>query len=180
MKQVNESIICAGFGGQGIMVLGKVIAEAGMLAGFNVTWLPSYGAEVRGGTAHSAIKISTKAIGSPYVSKADVAIVMNGPSLDKFEKRIKEGGLLILNTSLATDSPKRKDIEIIEVPLTDEAIGLGNVRVANMIAAGVLAKARGIFSEKILGEIIKKMAGKKEELIPINIKAVKRGIELVS
>lgn len=180
MKQVNESIICAGFGGQGIMILGKVLAEAGMMAGFHVTWLPSYGAEVRGGTAHSVIKISTEPIGSPYVSNADVAIVMNGPSLGKFEKRVKEGGILILNTSMASDSPKRKDIKVIKVPLTDEAIDLGNVKVANMIAAGVLSGVKEVFSEEVLDEVIKKMAGKKEELIPINIKAVKKGIELAS
>ena len=178
MNNINESVICSGFGGQGIMVLGKVLAEAGMLSGVNVTWIPSYGAEVRGGTAHSSIRISSEPIASPFISSADTAIIMNGPSLDKFENKISSDGLLILNTSMAERNPVRKDLDIIDVPLTDEAIKLGNIRVANIIAAGIFIAKKNIFSKDIMIKTIEKMAGKRKELIPINIKALERGMEI--
>lgn len=178
MTEVNEEIICAGFGGQGIMVMGKVIAEAGMLLNMHVTWLPSYGAEVRGGTAHSMVKISKGKIASPIVLEADAAIIMNGPSLNKFESKIKPGGLLVLNTSMAARKSKRTDIDIIEAPLTDEAMELGNIRVANMIAVGILAAKKNMFNKDVLKNVIEKMAAGRENLIPINIKAIEKGMSL--
>ena len=180
MNQINEQIICAGFGGQGIMVLGKALANAGLERDLFVTWLPSYGAEVRGGTAHSIVKISSEPIASPKVQKIDTAIIMNGPSLDKFEDRIVPGGLLILNSSIAACSAKRSDIEVVEAPLTEEAIKLGNTRVANMIAAGIYAVKKNIIDESNLRAVIEKMAGGKQELIPVNIKALERGIEIAT
>ncbi len=180
MKTINETIICAGFGGQGIMVLGKVLANAGMARDLHVTWLPSYGAEVRGGTAHSMVRISSEEIASPVVSKADTAIIMNGPSLDKFEDRIVPGGFLILNTSMVGREVRRDDIEVIKAPLTEDAIKLGNVRVANMIAAGIFAAKKGIFNKEVLVNVMKKMATGREEIIPANIKAVERGMEIVA
>ena len=162
------------------MVLGKVLAQAGMAKGLNVTWLPSYGAEVRGGTAHSATRISSEPIGSPIVLRPDTAIIMNGPSFDKFEDSIREKGLLILNSSMAGRGANRDDMEVIAAPLTDEAIKLGNVRVANMIAAGIYAGKKGIIDERVLDGVIREMAAGREELIPINIKAVKRGIEIAT
>lgn len=176
--KINETIICAGFGGQGIMVLGKFLANAAMKEGFNVTWLPSYGAEVRGGTAHSDIRISSSFIGSPMVSDPDVAIIMNEPSQGKFEDKVKKGGLLILNSSLSSRRVSRNDIRVINIPLTDEAIKLGNIKVANIIAAGVYAKARKIFDKKTLVETIEIMAGGKKELADINMKAIEKGMEL--
>ena len=178
MKKVNESIVCAGFGGQGIMVLGRVLANAGMKKGFHVTWFPSYGAEVRGGTAHSVVHISEDPIASPLVSSADTGIIMNTPSLDKFEKSIAKGGLLILNTSMMDRGPERDDLEVIETPLTDEAIKLGNIRVANMIAAGIYSVRKKIVDKEVLVGVIKEMAAGREELIPVNIKALERGIEI--
>lgn len=175
---INESIICAGFGGQGVMVLGKFLAAAGMSSGFNVTWLPAYGAEVRGGTAHSYVRISSSAIGSPAVSHPGTAIIMNGPSLDKFEKRVDKGGLIILNTSMCDRPVGRKDLEVAAVPLTDEAIALGSIKVANIIAAGIYAAKKGIFTKDILLETIEVMAGERKEIIPVNIKAIERGWEL--
>ena len=180
MATVNETIICAGFGGQGIMVLGKVLAEAGMMKGLNVTWLPSYGAEVRGGTAHSAVRISSDMISSPMVAEADTAIIMNGPSLDKFETRILPGGLLILNSSLSQRDPVREDIDVVKAPLTEEAIKIGNVRVANMIAAGIFAARKGIFDGKVLGKVMEIMAAGREKILPVNIKAVELGMEIGS
>ena len=179
MKKVNESIICAGFGGQGIMTLGKVFATAGMDSGFFVTWLPSYGAEVRGGTAHAMVKMNWEPIGSPVAHVVDTAIIMNSPSLNKFEKKITPGGLLILNTSLVTHKAMRSDIDIVSAPLTDEAIKLGNVKVANMIAVGIHIAKKDLIEKKTMVHVIETMASGREELIPINIKALERGIEIV-
>ncbi|MGB2601047.1 MAG: 2-oxoacid:acceptor oxidoreductase family protein [Candidatus Omnitrophota bacterium] len=178
MKNVNESIICAGFGGQGIMTLGKALAQAGMMKDLHVTWMPSYGAEVRGGTAHAMVRISSEPIGSPAVAVADTAIIMNGPSLDKFEKRIQEGGLLILNTSMASGDVTRKDIDVVKAPLTDEALKLGNVRVANMIATGIFADRKGLFDKETLMKVVETMGSARKEIIPVNIKAVERGFEI--
>ncbi|MEA3489640.1 MAG: 2-oxoacid:acceptor oxidoreductase family protein [Candidatus Omnitrophota bacterium] len=180
MKNINESIICAGFGGQGIMVLGKVLAEAGMALDLNVTWLPSYGAEVRGGTAHSMVRISSSPIPSPIVDTADTAIVMNDLSMDKFKDKIIDGGLLILNTSMAGNRSKTKDIDVVGAPLTEEAIKLNNVRVANMIAAGIFAAKKKLFDKALLVKVIGKMAAGREAIIPANIKAVERGFEIAS
>lgn len=177
MAGINESIICAGFGGQGVMVIGKFLANAGMAQGLNVTWLPSYGVEVRGGTAHSSVRMSSGLIASPMVASPSAAIIMNGPSLDKFENRLASGGLLILNTSMSGRGPKRDDIEVVAGPLTDEAIKLGNVKVANMIAAGIYAAKKKIFTKETLLSVIEKMAGKIKEIVPINIKALERGME---
>jgi 2-oxoglutarate ferredoxin oxidoreductase subunit gamma len=177
---VDESIICAGFGGQGIMLLGKVLATTGMQAGLQVTWVPSYGAEVRGGTAHSDIRISSKPIADPLVFMASSAIIMNEPSLDKFESKIQPGGLVILNTSMIKRKIKRNDIDVLEAPLTDEAIKLGNVRVANMIAAGIYVEKKKILSPEALIQAIQKMAetAGTASRIPINIKAVEKGIQI--
>ncbi|MFH1878227.1 MAG: 2-oxoacid:acceptor oxidoreductase family protein [Candidatus Omnitrophota bacterium] len=175
---VNEAVICAGFGGQGIMTLGKVLAHAGMMNGFNVTWLPCYGAEVRGGTAHAMVRISSAPVISPMIYKPDTVIIMNGPSLDKFEGELSSGGLLILNSSMAARKPERKDIEVISAPFTEEAIKTGNVKVANMIAAAVFAVKKNICDKEILFEVIKKMAGDRKSIIDINIKAVERGFDL--
>ncbi len=161
------------------MLLGKVLASMGMLRGLNVTWMPSYGAEVRGGTAHSMVRISSKPIASPVVSDTSAAIIMNSPSLDKFEERIVPGGLLILNASMASRKVERDDIDIIAAPLTDEAIKLGNVRVANMIAAGIFTARKKIFDKKVLVSVIEEIAAGHKALLPINIRAVEKGISLV-
>jgi len=178
MTKINESIISAGFGGQGVMVLGRFFATAGMDSGLEVTWLPSYGAEVRGGTAHSFVRMSSSHIANPVVLLADSAVIMNEPSLDKFEHRIKPGGLLILNSSMSSRSVRRDDIDAVEVPLTEEAISLGNVRVANIIAAGVYTGKKGIFKRALLESVIEKMLGGRKDLISINIKALERGMEI--
>ncbi|HNX90857.1 MAG TPA: 2-oxoacid:acceptor oxidoreductase family protein [Candidatus Omnitrophota bacterium] len=176
MKKIDESVICAGFGGQGVMVLGKYIANVGMERGLNVTWLPAYGIEVRGGTAHSMVRISSSKIGSPIPEKPTVAIIMNTQSLQKFEGVVKEDGLIILNSSMCDKSSDRKDIDIVSAPLTEDAIKLGNVRVANMIAAGIFAARRGVFSREDMIKVIEQMAGYKKEIVQINIKAVEIGM----
>ncbi|MFH1305919.1 MAG: 2-oxoacid:acceptor oxidoreductase family protein [Candidatus Omnitrophota bacterium] len=177
MNILNETIICAGFGGQGIMVLGKVLANAGMDKGLHVTWMPSYGAEVRGGTAHSDVRLSSSPIASPLISQADTVIAMNTPSLDKFEERLVPGGLLIINTSLVRRASFRKDIKVVRLSLTDEAIKLGNVRVANMIAVGAFEAIKKIFGKNILMNVMKRMAAGREEILPANIKALEMGMQ---
>ncbi|MCK5451627.1 MAG: 2-oxoacid:acceptor oxidoreductase family protein [Candidatus Omnitrophica bacterium] len=180
MDRGKEAIICSGFGGQGMMVLGKVFASCGMKEGYKVTWMPSYGAEVRGGTAHSTIKIDTEEISSPMVSEVDTAIIMNGPSLDKFENKIRPGGLLILNTSMVERKTIRDDIDVVYAELTNEAIKLGNIKVANVIAAGIFAAKKEIITKKILIDVVSEMAKGREELVPVNLKAVELGMKIVN
>lgn len=180
MKYLNESIICAGFGGQGIMTLAKVFANSGMEMGLDVTWMPSYGAEVRGGTAHAMVRIKTGHIGNPSVREANTAVIMNTPSLEKFEKRVKPGGLIILNTSMVTQDVSRGDVEVVAAPFTDEALKLGNLKVANMVAAGVYIAKKKIITQEVLNAVMHQMASGRKELIDINKKAVARGIELAN
>ncbi len=178
MADINEKIICAGFGGQGIMVMGKVIAEAAMLKNFNVTWLPAYGAEVRGGTAYSMVHISAKRVANPVVYEATAAILMNGPSYERFRGVVSPGGLVVVNTSLVEGDIDGEGLEVAACPITDEAIKLGNVKVANVVAAGIYASRGQLFDRDVLVEVIKIMAGEKKQLIPINIAALDRGMEI--
>ncbi|MFH1406825.1 MAG: 2-oxoacid:acceptor oxidoreductase family protein, partial [Candidatus Omnitrophota bacterium] len=131
-----EKVIFSGFGGQGVLFMGKLLASSCMNDGLHVTWMPSYGAEVRGGTAHSMVVVSDDAIASPAIFNPTSVIAMNEPSLLKFEQKIMPGGLLVLNTSLISRFPSRKDIEVLEIPATDTADKLGSTKVANMVCLG--------------------------------------------
>jgi len=177
---MTERIIIAGAGGQGIMLLGKVLAEAAMRLDKYVTWLPSYGAEVRGGTAHCMVVISDAEIGSPYIDKADSLIIMNEPSLKKFKERIKNKGLLLINSSLADEIKEiGKDKRILKYPFTDLAVKLGNIKVANMIALGVFINQKKIVNSKSVCEVIQAIAPEdKRGLVEINQKALLEGINL--
>ena len=173
-----EEIVFAGFGGQGIMFMGKALAYAAMKRDKFVTWMPSYGAEVRGGTAHSMVVISDKVIASPVVKEPSVCVVMNKPSFDKFNSKVTKGGILVVNKSMIEIGEKRKDIGILEVPATDMAYELGNSRVANMITLGALLSKRDILPVQslidILGDIIPKS---RQKMVPINQDAVRKGYE---
>lgn len=160
------------------MILGKVIANAGMDKGYHVTWMPSYGAEVRGGTAHCMVRVSSEMIANPIIFLADTGFIMNELSLDKFEKSIKKNGTLILNSSMVNREVNRKDIKVVKVPFTDEAIKLGNVKVANMIAMGTYLAGKTLFDKELLSGIFEKLAMGQKKLVSINIKALERGIEL--
>ncbi len=175
---MNEQIICAGFGGQGIMLMGKLLAEVGMKEGYRVTWLPSYGAEVRGGTAHSMVHISTEKIASPAVSKPTTCIVMNKPSLDKFMKRVERNGLLIINTSMADSIVEKKSVKIVGFPLTQFAEELGNVKVANMLAVGIFVGIKKIFPLKSVLEALGKILALKKDIMVVNKKAIELGYKL--
>ena len=173
---MTERIIIAGSGGQGIMLVGKILAQAAMAEGKFVTWLPAYGAEVRGGTAHCMIVISESEIGSPRIEKADTIIIMNQPSLAKFKTRLKEKGLLIVNSSLAKAETATK---AVKHPFTDIAVELGNIKVANMVALGCLLENKKVVTVKSILNIIKEMAlAGREDLLQVNQDALERGVRL--
>lgn len=170
--------IIAGSGGQGIMLLGKILAMAAMREDKFVTWLPSYGAEVRGGTAYCMLTISDTEIGSPYIDKADTVIVMNAPSLKKFRDRIEKKGLFLSNSSLAAvDTAGFARVQ--GYPFTDIAIKLGNIKVANMVALGCFIAREKVVSLKSVQGAISDIAGKeRKHLIEINKKALEVGMKL--
>lgn len=175
-----EEILIAGFGGQGVMSMGQLIAYAGMLEGKDVSWLPSYGPEQRGGTANCAVVVSDGPVGSPLVTNPSTAIVLNNPSFDKFEPRVREGGLLLLNSTLVTRISDRSDIKVIEVNATDMANDLGNARVANMILLGAFLELKQTVSTEAVIESLKKvLSTDKYHLIEINKQALNKGASLV-
>lgn len=175
---MTERVIIAGSGGQGVMLLGKILAEAAMREGKFVTWLPSYGAEVRGGTSHSMVIISDKEIGSPYIEKPDSLIIMNAPSLERFKNRLTQKSLLILNSSLVPGY-KNKNARLLEFPFTDIAIKLGNIRVANMVALGCFIAQKKVVGLKSISRVISEIAPEeKKHLIEINKKALEEGARL--
>ena len=191
-----ERIIIAGAGGQGIMLFGKVLAGAALRGGFKVTWFPTYGAEVRGGAAHCMVIISSEDIPSPYIDKADTLIVMNELSLLKFKQRIKNKGLLLINSSLVNpvrntysygrdkisngvNLNRTKYSNNIYLPFTEIAIKLGNIKVANMIALGAYIAKNGIFTKQVAFTAIEEIApAEKKGLIEINKQAIEEGIKL--
>lgn len=161
------------------MFMGKLLAQAGLDSKKNVTWMPSYGAEVRGGTAYSMTKISDSPIASPVVTNPDILVVMNEPSLVKYEDKLKPKGALIMNRSLISVRPKRKDIKTISIPMTGLASRSGNTRSANMIAIGALLKHSKLFSLKTVTGALKDMLGGKEDLYHVNRKALEKGYRCV-
>jgi 2-oxoglutarate ferredoxin oxidoreductase subunit gamma len=178
---MTEKIICAGFGGQGIMLMGQILTRAGLNQGRHVSWLPAYGAEVRGGTAHCQVVISDKEIASPAFIQADSCIVMNEPSLISFESRLKAKGLLLVNSSLAQSQPRRKDLRVYRIPFTEIAVKLGNIKVANSVALGVYIAAKKIFTQEDIFRVMAEVAPRgKKELIQINQEAIRQGAKRVS
>jgi 2-oxoglutarate ferredoxin oxidoreductase subunit gamma len=178
---VNENIlIIAGFGGQGVMLMGQVLATAAMIEDKHSTWLPSYGPEMRGGTANCTVVISEEMIGSPIADTPNSVIAMNIPSLLKFEEKLSPEGLLIINTSVVDREPSRKDIQVAKIDANKIAEDIGNLRVANMVILGAYVEKTEIISmESIEKAFERKLTGKKAKLIDMNIKAVKAGMEAV-
>ncbi|MBP7147335.1 MAG: 2-oxoacid:acceptor oxidoreductase family protein [Acidobacteria bacterium] len=173
-RYANPRLKIAGFGGQGVLLLGLGIAQCGMLEGRQVSWLPSYGPEMRGGTAHCHVNISDEEIGSPLVSRPTVLMALNQPSVEKFESQLVPGGLLIRNSSMMTARPSRSDVEVLDVPASEVADKLGNPRAANMVMLGAYAGHTGMIRKETclgaLGEIVKK-----KSLIELNRKAIEAG-----
>jgi len=173
-----QGVIMSGFGGQGIISGGIMLAYAGMLDGLNVTFFPAYGAEMRGGTANCSVVISTDPVASPVVGSPDTLLVMNEPSLARFESALKPGGLMIINTSLVASRPKRKDIKVIEVPVNDIAESLGNIKAANMVMLGAFAKKTGAIKLDTLKNNIKKVYPRANEaMVALNKNAIDKGAE---
>lgn len=176
---MKQEVIMAGFGGQGVMSMGMLLAYAGMMEGKEVSWMPSYGPEMRGGTANCTVIVSDKRIVSPVTPSPDTSIVMNLPSLDKFSSMIKPDGVLIINSSLIEKACSRQDIEIIKVPCNQIANELGNGKVANMVALGAYLEKTGLLPLDSVVNAMKKVFAGKERLIPLNETALQRGAELV-
>jgi len=178
--RIEHEIICAGFGGQGVLSMGSIIAYSGMIEGKEVSWMPSYGPEMRGGTANCIVIVSDTRISSPIITKFDSAIVLNQPSLDKFEPAVKPGGLLLYEQSTIIHPPTRDDIDVLCIPAIEEADKLKAKQVANMIMVGAFLEKRPIVKmETILGTLKKVLPEHRHHLIPVNELALKRGKELV-
>ncbi len=176
-----QDVMIAGFGGQGVLLAGKLLAYAGMIEGKHVTWFPSYGAEIRGGTANCTVIISSDEIGSPVVQNPSAMLIFNEASFKKFEKRIKQGGQLFLNTSLVHELPTRSDITRIEVKANDIAGELGDIRIANMVMLGVFLNKTGVVAmESVLAALKQVLPPRRHSLIPLNEGALKRGAEACS
>ena len=179
MKQSHE-IIIAGFGGQGVLSMGQIIAYAAMKENKEVSWMPSYGPEMRGGTANCVVIVSEKRISSPIVTMFDTAIILNQPSLDKFESTVCPGGLLIFEKSTIINPPKRNDIEIIALPGLEIAQELTSKQVANMVLLGAFLERRPIVKpENVVSALKSVLPAHRQYLIPINEQALKRWKELV-
>ncbi|MCI1945571.1 2-oxoacid:acceptor oxidoreductase family protein [Clostridium luticellarii] len=173
----SQQIIFAGFGGQGILSMGKFLAYAGMDANLNVSWLPSYGPEMRGGTANCSVILTNEDIGSPIVLRADSIVVMNRPSLEKFENSVEPGGIIVMDSDLIDIVPNRNDVKIIAIPAQTIAEEIGSKKIANMILLGTLVKETGIVSIEQLLNSLKEHG--KEKFFESNRSAVERGIEFV-
>lgn len=170
---METNFILAGFGGQGILLAGTVLANAFMLEGKNVTWYPCYGAEMRGGTVNCEIVVSDDEVSSVHKQDTDFALVLNQQSFDKFVKRVKAGGTIISNSTLVADSRPRSDINYVFAPMTDIANRVGTSKVTNIVSLGVLASVCKIVSKAYLAKGIEKVLGeKKKDLIPMNIEAL--------
>ena len=173
---MTERIIIAGAGGQGIMLFGKVLALAALEAGKHTTWLPAYGAEVRGGTASCMVIISDEEIGSPLINKADTLIIMNNPSFEKFKDRVKNTGLVIMNSSLVEGTFDGR-ARALRYPFTERAVKLGNVKVANMVALGSYLPQKKLLSLETVMRVIEEMAPQnRRDLVEVNQKALQEGM----
>lgn len=177
---MEAQVLIAGFGGQGVLLMGQLLIKAAMHEGMEVSWMPAYGAEMRGGEANCGVVISDEKIGSPLVSEPDTAIIMNRPSLDKFEPSVQPDGALLYNSSLIDREPERTDLRIYAVPCNDIATELGNARVANMVMLGAYVALTKIVPMESLVEALRQTLGKsKEHLIPLNQQAMEAGAKCV-
>ena len=177
---MKAEIIIAGFGGRGVLSMGKILAYSGLMEDKEVTWMPAYGPEQRGGTANVTVIVSEERISSPILSHYDVAIVLNQPSLDKFEPKIKKGGILIYDGFGIINPPTRKDINVYRIDAMDKAAELKNSKVFNMIVLGGLLKVCPIVSTEGLNKaLFKTLPERHHGLIPLNMKAVDEGMKII-
>lgn len=178
---MKTEIIISGFGGQGVLSMGKILAYSGLMEDKEVTWMPAYGPEQRGGTANVTVIVSDERISSPILSKYDIAIVLNQPSLDKFEPKIKEGGILIYDSYGVINPPTRKDITVYRIDAMDKAAELKNSKVFNMIVLGGLLKVCPVVSDAgVEKALYKTLPERHHGLIPLNMEAIKAGREIIT
>ncbi len=177
---MNEEIIIAGFGGQGVLSMGKILAYSGIMQNMEVSWMPSYGPEMRGGTANVTVILSDDRISSPIITSYDTAIILNQQSMDKFEPMVKSGGLLLYDTNGITRHPERDDIEIYQVEAAREATKMGAPRTFNMIVLGAYLKIKPLVTyENVKSGLEKSLPERHHHLIPMNADGIKRGMEIV-
>lgn len=177
---MKTEIIISGFGGQGVLSMGKILAYSGLMEDKEVTWMPAYGPEQRGGTANVTVIVSDSRISSPILSRYDVAIVLNQPSLDKFEPKIKPGGILIYDGYGIMNPPTRKDITVYRIDAMDKAAEMKNAKVFNMIVLGGLLKVCPVVSTEGLNKaLFKSLPERHHHLIPLNMEAVSEGMKII-
>ncbi|MBN1302366.1 MAG: 2-oxoacid:acceptor oxidoreductase family protein [Melioribacteraceae bacterium] len=177
---MTEEIIIAGFGGQGVLSMGMILCYAGMMENKEVSWMPSYGPEMRGGTANCITIISDSKISSPIISRFDTVIALNQPSVDKFENSVKPGGLIIYESTNVINPPTRNDIQIIGIAASSEAAKMKNTKILNMIMLGAFLKKKPIIGmDNILKGLKQVLPERYHNLIPLNEEAIKKGSELV-
>ena len=173
---LTQELVIAGFGGQGVLFAGKVVAYSGMLSGKEVSWLPSYGPEMRGGTANCHIIVSDNPVGSPIITNPNVLIAMNRPSLDKFENTVVSGGIIIVDSSLIDRKATREDVKVFYIPASQMALDMNAAKLANMIIIGKMLRESGMMTYDELKEGIRKsVPSSKAELFDLNMKAIDLG-----
>jgi len=177
---MNEEIIIAGFGGQGVLLMGKIMAYAAMKQNYEVSWMPSYGPAMRGGPANVTVVISDERISSPVVNRYDAAILLNQQSVDKFEKSVKPGGVLIFDPNGITRLPSRKDIQVFEIEAASESARMETTKTFNMIVLGAFLNVKPfINTENITKALEDSLPERHRHLIPVNLDAVQRGVRMV-
>lgn len=178
---MTEEIIIAGFGGQGVLSMGKILAYSGIMQDQEVAWMPSYGPEMRGGTANVTVILSDSRISSPIIQEFDTAIILNQQSMDKFESRVKPGGVLIYDPNGITHHPTRKDISIYKVEAADTASAMNNAKTFNMIVLGAFLKVKPVVKmENVIKGLKKSLPERHHHLIPMNEQAINKGMEIVA
>ena len=178
---METSIIISGFGGQGVLFAGQLLAYAGMSAGKNVTWIPSYGPEMRGGTAHCVVTISDEPIGAPIVSHPDIAFVLNQPSFDKYERLVKTGGLLVVNSSLIDSESTRVDIDAVHVPANAIAEEWGTGKMMNMATLGAMLATRPVLPLDIVeAALVEHLPAGKQHLAEANLQVIRHGYMVIA
>ena len=178
---MKQEIIIAGFGGQGVLSMGKILAYSGLMENKEVSWFPSYGPEQRGGTANVTVILSDERISSPVLNEYDIAIILNQPSLKKFESKVKPGGILIYDGYGIPSPPERKDIRIFRIDAMDEAIKEGNEKAFNMIVLGGMLKlAPMVTIDSVMLGLKKSLPERHHKLLPMNQQAILKGMEIIS
>ena len=172
---MQSEVQFAGFGGQGIMLMGQIMAQTAMHQGYEVVWIPSYGPEMRGGTAYCTVVISDRPIGSPIIRNPKHLVAMNRPSLEKFAPTVQSGGTIFINSSIISIDAGRDDVDVIKVPIIEIAKELGNVKTANIVALAAFVSRSQVVDFEMLRKSVKDKFASREKLIPLNMKALEEG-----